>query len=340
VNLQGKKVAMLGYGSQGCAQALNLRDSGVEVVVGARPGRSWEAAERDGQTVLTAPEAVRQADIVMLMVNDETQPALYQESIAPYLSPGKALGFAHGFNIHYRQIVPVRDVDVFLAAPKAIGPQVRRLYEEKRGLACLIAIAQDATGEAKEIATAYAQALGATVLLDTTFAEETETDLFGEQAVLCGGMTALIKAAFETLVEAGYQPEAAYFECLHEIKLIADLVHTEGIAGMRDLISDTAQYGDMTRGPRIIDSHVRQNLREILREIQSGEFAREWIAEDRAGRPLFHKLEEQDRHHPIEEVGRKLRGLLDNPSPLVGEGEIRRKPRRYPPHARPGGRRR
>ncbi|HZT42017.1 MAG TPA: ketol-acid reductoisomerase [Chthonomonadaceae bacterium] len=310
MNLQGKKVAMLGYGSQGRAQALNLRDSGVEVLVGARPGRSWETAEGDGQTVRTVPEAVRQADILMMMVNDETQPALYQESIAPYLSPGKALGFAHGFNIHYRQIVPAADVDVFLAAPKAIGPQVRRLYEEKRGLACLLAVAQDVTGAAKAIATGYAQALGATVLLETTFAEETETDLFGEQAVLCGGMTALIKAAFETLVEAGYQPEVAYFECLHEVKLIADLVHTEGLAGMRDLISDTAEYGDLTRGPRIIDAHVRQTLREILGEIQSGEFAKEWMAEDHAGRPVFRRLEEQDRHHPIEEVGRGLRALL------------------------------
>ncbi|HLV79874.1 MAG TPA: ketol-acid reductoisomerase, partial [Chthonomonadaceae bacterium] len=271
-------------------------------------------AKSDGQTVLTVPEAVRQAGIVMMMVNDELQPALYRESVAPNLAAGKALGFAHGFNIHYRQIAPAPEVDVFLAAPKAIGPQVRRLYEEKRGLACLLAVAQDATGTARDIATAYARALGATVLMDTTFAEETETDLFGEQAVLCGGMTALIKAAFETLVEAGYQPEAAYFECLHEVKLIADLMHTEGIAGMQALISDTAEYGDLTRGPRIIDAHVRQTLREILREIQSGEFAKEWIAEDRAGRPLFQKLEEQDRRHPIEDVGRRLRGLLDESS--------------------------
>ena len=310
--LRGKRIALIGYGSQGRAQGLNLRDSGLDVIVGARPGKSWETAESDRLTVMPVAEAVHQADILMLMVNDELQPALFRESIAPHLTPGKALGFAHGFNIHYAQIVPPENVDVFLVAPKGIGPQVRRLYEEGKGVVCLIAVHQNPSGNAQKIALAYAQAIGGVRagILDTTFAEETETDLFGEQAVLCGGMTALVKAAFETLVNAGYQPEVAYFECLHELKLIVDLMHTEGIAGMRRFISDTAQYGDMTRGPKIIDEHVRETLQETLRQIRDGEFAREWVLENSAGRPVFRALDQRDQNLLIETVGREMRALM------------------------------
>ncbi|HLH78999.1 MAG TPA: ketol-acid reductoisomerase [Chthonomonas sp.] len=310
--LRGKKVAVIGYGSQGHAHALNLRDSGVDVVVGLRPGKSWHAAESDGHVVLPVAEAAEQADIIMILVNDEYQAALYKEAIEPHLKPGNAIAFGHGFNIHFGQIVPPADVDVFMVAPKGPGHLVRRVFTEGKGVPCLIAIHQNPTGNAKNIALAYAKAIGGTRagVIETTFKEETETDLFGEQAVLCGGATALVKAGFETLVEAGYQPEIAYFECLHELKLIVDLMYEAGIAGMRYSISDTAQYGDMTRGPRLIDDHVRATMREILQQIQSGEFAREWILENRAGRPVFRALDQRDRNHAIEQVGRQLRAMM------------------------------
>jgi ketol-acid reductoisomerase len=310
--LRGKRIAVIGYGSQGHAHALNLKDSGLDVIVGLRPGKSWAAAENDGHTVLTVAEAAKQADIIMILVNDEYQAALYKESIEPNLRPGKALAFSHGFNIHFGQIVPPADIDVFMVAPKGPGHLVRRVYTEGKGVPCLVAIQQNPTGEAKNIALAYAKGIGGTRagVLETTFQEETETDLFGEQAVLCGGTTALVKAAFETLVDAGYQPEIAYFECLHELKLIVDLMYEAGIAGMRYSISDTAQYGDMTRGPKVVDDHVRQTMRQMLKDIQSGEFAKEWILENRAGRPVFRALDQRDRNHTIEKVGRELRAMM------------------------------
>ncbi len=310
--LDGKKIAMIGYGSQGRAHALNLRDSGLDVRVGVRRGKSWNAAEEDGMRVQGVAEAVQKADITMLAVNDEAQAPLYAEQIQPHLQPGSALAFAHGFNIHYGQIVPSDEIDVLLCAPKGVGPHVRRLYTRGSGIPCLIAVHLDRTGRAKEIALAYAKGLGSARVgvLETTFREETEADLFSEQAVLCGGVTALVKAGFETLVQAGYAPEIAYFECLHELKLIVDLMHEEGIAGMRRRISDTAQYGDMTRGPRIIDEAVRERMRALLLEIQSGEFAREWILENQANRPVFRALAAQDEEHPIEQVGQRLRSLM------------------------------
>jgi ketol-acid reductoisomerase len=310
--LRGKKVAVIGYGSQGHAHALNMKESGVDVIVGLRPGKSWHAAEMDGHTVLPVAEAAKAADIIMILVNDEYQAALYKEQIEPNLQPGNAIAFGHGFNIHFGQIVPPDNIDVFMVAPKGPGHLVRRVYSEGKGVPCLIAIHQNHTGDAKNIALAYAKAIGGTRagVLETSFQEETETDLFGEQAVLCGGTTALVKAAFETLVDAGYQPEIAYFECLHELKLIVDLMYEAGIAGMRYSISDTAQFGDMTRGPKIIDDHVRATLKETLRQIQSGEFAREWILENRAGRPVFRALDQRDRNHAIEKVGRELRSMM------------------------------
>lgn len=310
--LKGKKVAVIGYGSQGHAHALNMKESGVDVIVGLRPGKSWDAAEGDGLSVFTVAEAAKQADIIMILVNDEYQAALYKESIEPHLAPGNAIAFGHGFNIHFGQVVPPPHVDVFMVAPKGPGHLVRRVYTEGKGVPCLIAIHQNHTGNAKNIALAYAKAIGGARagVLETSFQEETETDLFGEQAVLCGGATALVKAGFETLVEAGYQPEIAYFECLHELKLIVDLMYEAGIAGMRYSISDTAQFGDMTRGPKIVDDHVRATMKETLRQIQSGEFAREWILENRAGRPVFRALENRDRNHQIEQVGRELRAMM------------------------------
>jgi ketol-acid reductoisomerase len=310
--LQNKTIAVIGYGSQGHAHALNLKDSGLNVVIGARKGKSWTAAEGDGLKVMTVSEAAEAADIIMMLVNDEYQGALYKEEIAPYLKSGNAIAFAHGFNIHFGQIVPPDDIDVFMCAPKGPGHLVRRIYAEGKGVPCLIAVHHNHTGNAKNIALAYAKGVGGTRagVLETTFQEETETDLFGEQAVLCGGTTALVKMAFETLVEAGYQPEIAYFECLHELKLIVDLMYEAGIAGMRYSISDTAQYGDMTRGPRVIDDHVRQTMREMLHDIQTGEFAKEWILENRAGRPKFRALDNRDRNHAIEQVGRQLRAMM------------------------------
>ncbi|WP_084667127.1 ketol-acid reductoisomerase [Thermanaeromonas toyohensis] len=311
--LKGKKIAVMGYGSQGHAQAQNLKDSGIDVVVGLRKGsKSWAAAEEAGLTVKTVSEAAEEADIIQILLPDEVQPRVYREEIAPSLRPGKAIMFSHGFNIHYHQIVPPEYVDVLMVAPKGPGHLVRRMYVEGKGVPALLAIHQDASGKAKEIGLAYAKAIGATRagVIETTFKEETETDLFGEQAVLCGGCTALIKAGFETLVEAGYQPEIAYFECLNELKLIVDMMYEGGIKYMRFSISDTAEYGDLTRGPRIIDDHVRATMKQLLKEIQDGTFAREWILENQAGRPVFNALRQREREHLIERVGDRLREMM------------------------------
>ena len=310
--LARRKIAIIGYGSQGHAHALNLKDSGADVIAGLRPGKSWDKAQADGLTVVTVDEAVRRADVIMILVNDEFQAKLYREQIEPHLRAGKALAFAHGFNIHYGQIVPPKDVDVIMIAPKGPGHLVRRVFTEGSGVPCLIAIHQDASGEARALALAYARGVGGgrAGVLETSFSEETITDLFGEQTVLCGGATALVKAGFETLVEAGYQPEIAYFECLHELKLIVDLMYEAGIAGMRYSISDTAEFGDLTRGPRVINDQSRQAMREILSEIQNGEFAREWILENQTNRPVFNAMRNRDHQHLIEKVGADLRGKM------------------------------
>ncbi len=311
--IQSRRVAVLGYGSQGHAHAQNLRDQGVEVVVGVRPGgASWEAARSDGFSVLSVAEATRSADIVSVLIPDMVQAQVYRAEIEPNLRPGQALVFAHGFTVHYGQVVPPKTVDVFMVAPKSPGHRMREVFREGGGVPALLAVHQDATGQAKELALAYAWGIGClrAGVLETTFREETETDLFGEQAVLCGGVSALIQAGFETLVEAGYQPELAYFECLHELKLIVDLIYEGGLRWMRHSVSDTAEYGDYTRGPRIIDEHVRQRMREILREIQSGEFAREWIQEAESGFQGFYGLRREAANHPIEEVGERLRAMM------------------------------
>lgn len=311
--LKDKKIAVIGYGSQGHAHALNLHDSGLDVRVGLRPGsKSWNKAEEAGLVVKPVAEAAKEADIIMILINDEFQGDVYRQDIAPNLQPGNAIAFGHGFNIHFGQIVPPQGVDAFMVAPKGPGHLVRRQYQEGRGVPCLIAIAQDATGQAKDLALAWAKGIGGSRagVLETTFKEETETDLFGEQAVLCGGTTALVKAGFETLVNAGYQPEIAYFECLHELKLIVDLMYEAGIAGMRYSISDTAQYGDMTRGPRIVTDETRAEMKKILKEIQTGQFAKEWILENKANRPSFNALAAQDNASQIEQVGRHLRSLM------------------------------
>jgi ketol-acid reductoisomerase len=310
--LSRKKVAVIGYGSQGHAHALNLRDSGVDVLMGLRPGKSWDAAAAEGLPVFTVDEATKRADLIMILVNDELQARLYREMIEPHLRPGKTLAFAHGFNIHFHQIVPPAEVDVIMVAPKGPGHLVRRVFTEGKGVPCLIAVHQNPSGQAREVALAYARGIGGTRagVLETTFREETETDLFGEQVVLCGGTTALVKAAYETLVEAGYQPELAYFECLHELKLIVDLMYEAGIAGMRFSISDTAEYGDLTRGPRIITDETRQEMRKILKEIQDGQFAKEWILENQSNRPVFTALRARDQAHLIERVGRELRAMM------------------------------
>jgi ketol-acid reductoisomerase len=320
--LDGKTVAVLGYGSQGHAHALNLKDSGVDVVVGLREGSSSVAkAEEAGLTVLTTAEAVQAADIVMVLLPDTEQKKVYEADIAANLSPGNSIAFAHGFNIHFDQIHPPAGVDVWMIAPKGPGHLVRRTYEEGGGVPALVAVSQDATGEARATALAYAKGIGATRggVLDTTFEEETETDLFGEKVVLCGGLVELIKNGFETLVEAGYQPESAYFETLHEVKLIVDLIYEGGIANMRYSISDTAEYGDMTRGPRIVTSTTKAEMKKILGEIQSGEFAQEWIAENEAGRPNFKKLQAQGRTHQIEDVGEQLRAMM----PWISAGKAK-----------------
>jgi ketol-acid reductoisomerase len=311
--IAGRKVAIIGYGSQGHAHALNLRDSGIDVRVGLREGSSSKAkAEAAGLRVVPIDQAAAEADVIMILLPDTEQKKVYDESIAPHLQDGDALLFAHGFNIRFGRITPPAGVDVAMVAPKGPGHLVRRTYEEGGGVPCLVAVHQDATGKAHALALSYANAIGGTRagVLNTTFEEETETDLFGEQVVLCGGLTSLIKAGFETLVEAGYQPESAYFECLHEVKLIVDLMYENGIAGMRYSISDTAEYGDVTRGPRIINEQTKAEMRTILDEIRSGKFAEEWIAENDSGRKNFEKLRAADREHPIEKVGKELRGMM------------------------------
>ncbi|QGG94682.1 ketol-acid reductoisomerase [Actinomarinicola tropica] len=317
-----RKVAVIGYGSQGHAHALNLKESGIDVRVGLREGSSSVAkATEAGLRVLNVADAAAEADLIMILLPDTEQKAVYEESIAPHLSDGDALFFAHGFNIRFDQIVPPAGVDVAMVAPKGPGHLVRRTYEEGGGVPCLIAVSQDATGSARDLALAYADAIGGTRagVLETTFEEETETDLFGEQVVLCGGVTALVQAGFETLVEAGYQPESAYFECLHELKLIVDLMYEQGIGGMRYSVSDTAEYGDLTRGPRIIGDAVKAEMRTILSEIQSGKFAEEWIEESRSGRARFHELEKAGHDHPIEKVGEELRAMM----PWIAAGKTR-----------------
>ncbi len=311
--LAGKKVAVIGYGSQGHAHALNLRDSGVDVRVGLYEGsKSWGQAEADGLTVKPVAEAAAEADFIMLLIPDTVQPKVYKESIEPGLAPGKTLMFAHGFNIRYGQIKPPAFVDVSMVAPKAPGHRVREIFQEGGGTPGLLAVHQDVSGQAKENALAYAKGIGCTRagVIETTFAEETETDLFGEQAVLCGGVSALIKAGFETLVNAGYQPEIAYFECLHELKLIVDLIYQGGLSYMRYSVSDTAEHGDYTAGPKIITEEVRRNMQKILDDVRSGAYAEEWIEENAKGRPWFNQMREAERHHPIEEVGRRLRRMM------------------------------
>ncbi len=311
--LQGKTIAIIGFGSQGSAQAQNLRDSGLEVIVSDLPGTpGFEKARNAGFSPLSAAEAAQKGDVIQILAPDQYQAGIYKESIAPHLKAGGVLMFSHGFNIHYHQIIPPRDVDVIMVAPKGPGDLVRRMYQEGKGVPSLIAVYQDASGKAKDIALAYARGIGATRagVLETTFQEETETDLFGEQAVLCGGLTALIKAGFETLVEAGYQPEVAYFECLHEMKLIVDLVYEGGLTNMRQVVSDTAEYGDLTRGPRVINDKVREEMKKILAEIQDGSFAREWILENQANRPVYYALRNKDAQHLIEKTGNTLRGMM------------------------------
>lgn len=310
--LQNKTVAIIGYGSQGHAHAQNLRDSGIDVVVGLRPGGSWQKAEEDGFRVYKVSEAVDGADVIMILLPDERQPEVYEREIAPSLRAGQALAFAHGFNIHFHQIIPPKHVDVFLAAPKGPGHLVRRVFQEGGGVPALFGIYQDATGMAREIAQAYVKAIGAgrAAVIETTFKEETETDLFGEQAVLCGGTSALVKAGFETLVEAGYQPEIAYFEVLHELKLIVDLMYESGLAGMRYSISDTAEWGDYQSGPRVINDQTKEEMRKILADIQSGAFARGWIMENKLGRPMFLTQRAREKDHPLEVVGRELRAKM------------------------------
>jgi ketol-acid reductoisomerase len=310
--LANKKVAIIGYGSQGHAHAQNLRESGVEVVVGLRPGKSWDQAVSDGFDVKSVREASSEADLIMVLLPDEYQTAVYKSEIEPELSEGKALAFAHGFNVHFNQIVPPSNVDVFLAAPKGPGHLVRRTYEEGAGVPALIGIFQDVTGQAKDIALAYAKGVGAgrAGILETTFKEETETDLFGEQAVLCGGVSALVKAGFETLTEAGYQPEVAYFECLHELKLIVDLMYEGGLAGMRYSISDTAQWGDFVSGPRVITAETKARMQEVLEDIQTGKFAKGWLLENQLNRPEFTSIVRSENEHPIEVVGRELREMM------------------------------
>src|SRR5262244_1757194 len=311
--IKGKKVTIVGYGSQGHAHALNLNDSGVKVTVGLRPGgASWDKAKKAGLKVAGVREAVKSADLVMMLMPDEHIAAVYRDDVEPNIRKGATLAFAHGFNIHYGQVVPRADLDVVMIAPKAPGHTVRSTYVAGGGVPMLIAVHQDASGKARDVALSYAAAIGGARagVIETNFREETETDLFGEQAVLCGGLVELIKAGYETLIEAGYSPEMAYFECLHEVKLIVDLIYEGGIANMRYSISNTAEYGDYTRGPRIIDGRVKAEMKRILEDIQSGRFARDWVLECQAGQPSFKAMRRMGAEHPIEEIGAKLRGMM------------------------------
>ncbi|MCD6145715.1 MAG: ketol-acid reductoisomerase [Methanosarcinales archaeon] len=311
--LTDKTIAVIGYGNQGRAQAQNLKDSGLNVIVGLRKGtKSWTLVEEDGLKVAAVEEASAEADIIQILIPDEVQPEVYTNAIEPGIEPGNAIAFSHGFNIHFNQIVPPEDVDVFMVAPKAPGHTVRTMFVEGHGVPGLLAVYRDATGDAKEIGLAYAKGIGCTKagVIETTFKEETETDLFGEQVDLCGGVTCMIKTAFETLVEAGYQPEIAYFETLHELKLIVDLIHEGGLSRMWRSVSNTAEYGGLTVGPRIINEYSRDAMYEALEKIQSGEFAREWVLESRAGRPVLNALERNEKEHPIEKIGSELRAMM------------------------------
>ena len=311
--IQDKTIGVVGYGSQGHAHSLNLKDSGMNVMVGLYEGsKSWPKAEAEGLKVGLVAEVARESDILMMLLPDTSMAEVYRESVQPHLMPGKTVMFAHGFNIHYKTIVPPDTVDVSMVAPKAPGHRMREVFTKGSGVPGLLAIHQDVSGQAREIGLAYARGVGCTRagVLDTTFKEETETDLFGEQAVLCGGVTALIKAAFETLVEAGYQPESAYFECMHELKLIVDLLYQGGMEYMRYSVSDTAEYGDYSRGPMVVDERVKENMRKVLDAVQDGSFAREWIAENDEGRPRFNRLRRENAEHPIEAVGKELRGMM------------------------------
>ena len=311
--LEGKTVAVLGYGSQGHAHSQNLRDSGVSVVVGLHEGsRSKATAEADGFEVYTVAEATKRADIVMFLMPDHVQGNIYRAQVAPNLKKGAALAFAHGFSIHFNQVEPSKENDIFMVAPKGPGHLVRRMYAEGRGVPCLLAVQQDASGQAREIGLAYACAIGGgrAGILSTTFKEETETDLFGEQAVLCGGITELVKAGYDTLVEAGYQPEIAYFECLNEMKLIVDMIYEGGIGWMRYSVSDTAKYGDLTAGKKVIDDRVRQTMKELLSDVRDGSFAKDWILENQCGRPRMKKWMEREQAHSIEAVGKELRAMM------------------------------
>ncbi len=310
---KNKTIAIVGYGIQGRGQALNLRDSGLNVIIAQRPGGpNYEQAKKDGFNPVDVATAAKQADVIQILTQDHLQAEIYKKDIKRYMKKGKSLVFSHGFNIHFKQIKPPADIDVWMIAPKGPGSLVRRQYEEGRGVPCLVAIYQDASGHAMADALAYAKGVGGTRagVIETTFKEETETDLFGEQTVLCGGATELVKAGFETLVEAGYQPEIAYFECLHELKLIVDIIYEEGIKGMRKKVSDTAEYGDYSRGPRIVTERTRKEMKKILKEIQTGKFAREWMNENKNGRPKFNKYRQDSQNHPVEEVGSRLRQMM------------------------------
>ena len=311
--IQDKTIGVIGYGSQGHAHSLNLKDTGLNVMVGLYEGsKSWDKAEEEGLKVGLVADVARDSDIIMMLLPDTSMAQVYRESVQPHLLPGDTLMFAHGFNIHYKTIVPPDSVDVSMVAPKAPGHRMREVFTRGSGVPGLLAIHQDVSGNARETGLAYARGVGCTRagVLDTTFKEETETDLFGEQSVLCGGVTALIKAAYETLVEAGYQPESAYFECMHELKLIVDLLYQGGMEYMRYSVSDTAEYGDYSRGPMVVDQHVKDNMRKVLDAIQDGSFAREWITENDEGRPRFNRLRRENAEHPIETIGKELRGMM------------------------------
>jgi ketol-acid reductoisomerase len=312
--LKGKKVAIIGYGIQGRGQALNLRDSKIDVLIAELAGgKNYEQAIQDGFKPVTAEEAAEKADMIQMLTQDHLQAEIYEKSVKAHMKPGKSLLFSHGFNIHFGYINPSKDIDVMMVAPKGPGSLVRSQFVEGGGVPCLVAVYQNASGNALNLALAYAKAIGGTRagVIETNFKEETETDLFGEQAVLCGGLSELIRAGYDTLVEAGYQPEMAYFECQHEVKLIVDAIFTDGIGGMHRKISDTAEYGDYSRGKRIISENVRKEMKKILKEVQSGDFAREWIAENKKGRPQFNKLREECDQHPIEKIGAKLRSMME-----------------------------